>query len=136
MVDASSAAGGGTVPSVRGLGRVDRRTSARNVGARRIRQELRARTRQGLEPQVDVALALCLVQRSHFLALPFFFAQSRIYVHGVDVRPVILGATCHMGSANYGTPLDTSVNTNWEAQPHSALNQKTCENCTVPNNLA
>ena len=104
VVDASSAAGGGTVPSVRGFGRVDRRTSARNVGARKIRQELRARTREGLEPQVDVALAFCLVQRSHFPALPFFFAQSRIYVHGVDVRSVILGATCHMGSANYGTP--------------------------------
>ena len=56
VVDASSAAGGGTVPSVRGFGRVDRRTSARNVGARKIRQELRARTVEGFEPQVDVAL--------------------------------------------------------------------------------
>ena len=39
--------------------------------------------------------------------MPFFFAQSRIYVHGVDVRPVILGSTCHNRSAHYGTPCTT-----------------------------
>ena len=58
---------------------------------------LRAQTREGLEPQVDVALALCLVQRADhlasgrtmmfasvviFLALPFR-AQAPICFHGI-----------------------------------------------------
>ena len=42
---------------------------------------------------------LCLVQGTDHLA------SGRIMMSaGVDVRPVILGDTCHMGSANYGTP--------------------------------
>ena len=38
--------------------------SVRNVLACKVREGLRAQTREGLEPQVDVALALCLVRPS------------------------------------------------------------------------
>ena len=66
---------------------------------------------------------------SHFLALPFFLAQARVYFLGVDVRPVILDAACYIASAYDGAPCT-------KGQPPSALFQKTCENCTVTNNLA
>ena len=39
-----------------------------------------------------------------FLALPFFFAQAHICFHGIDVRPVMLGATCYIASASDGAP--------------------------------
>ena len=72
---------------------------------------MRARTREGLERHVGVAQALsrstseanndvCL--GSHFLALPYFFAQAHIRFLGIGVRPVMLGATCYIASANDG----------------------------------
>ena len=43
--------------------------------------------------------SLCLVQGTDHLA------SGRIMMSaGVDVRPVILGSTCHIRSAHYGTP--------------------------------
>ena len=38
----------------------------------------------------------------NFLALPFFFMQAHICFHAVDVRPVMLGATFYIASANDG----------------------------------
>ena len=66
VVDASSAASGGRPDAVRGFDHVDlwqaiglEEKSVRNSRGRKVRQELCARTREGLQPQVDVALALC-----------------------------------------------------------------------------
>ena len=39
-----------------------------------------------------------------FLALPFFFGASTLCFHGIDVRPVMPGATCYIASANDGAP--------------------------------
>ena len=115
MADASSAAGGGAVPSeVSAVSTCNwpRKRSVRSVGARKVRQELRARKREGLEPQVDVALAadrlaswrfMMFASVVIFLALPFFGANT-ICFHGIDVRPVIFGATCCIASANDGAP--------------------------------
>ena len=69
--------------------RPPRRRSVRTVRARKVRQELRARTREGLEPQVNVAL---------------FFRAAHVCFHGADVQPVMLGATCYIASAKDGAP--------------------------------
>ena len=45
------------------------------------------------------SMSLCLVQGTDHLA-----SGRTMMSAGVDVRPVILGATCHMGSAKNGTP--------------------------------
>ena len=89
-----------------------RKRSVRSVRARKGRQELRARTREGFEPQVDVALAADRLASGRimmfasvviFLALPFFCASTLCF-HGIDVRPVIFGATCYIASANDTEP--------------------------------
>ena len=56
----------------------------------------------------------------HFHALPFFFAQAHICFRGIDERPVMLGATCYIASANDGAPcnrLGRVRKKSWEAQP-------------------
>ena len=57
--------------------------SVRNVLACKVREGLRAQTREGFEPQVDVALALCLVQRADHLASGriMMFASVVIFPH-------------------------------------------------------
>ena len=123
-VDASSAACGGTVPSVRGFGRVDlqhatgleKGASEMSEHAKYVRNCARGRSKD----LSHRSMSLCLVQSTDHLA------SGRIMMSaGVDVRPVILGSTCHIRRANYGTPC-TSL----------GLFQKTCENCAVTNNLA
>ena len=138
VVDASSAAGGGAVPSVRGFGRVDlqhatglkKGASEMSEHAKYVRNCARGRAKD----LSHRSTSLCLVQGTDHLA------SGRIMMSaGVDVRPVILGSTCHIRSAHTALParaLDMCVDTNWEAQPPSALFQKTCENCAVTNNLA
>ena len=76
-------------------------------------QYVRDCAREGLEPQVDVALAadhlasgriMMFASVVIFLALPFFLGAGTLCFHGIDVRPVMPGATCYIASANDGAP--------------------------------
>ena len=106
--------------------------SVRNVLACKVREGLRAQTREGLEPQVDVALALCLVQPSGVSAnndvcIGCHFSGTVFLRASTDLFSWYCSASCdawrHMlrRTAFPARAWDTSVYTSWDRQllPHT-----------------
>ena len=97
VVDASSAAGGGAVPSVRGFGRVDLQHA---TGLEKGASEMSERAKYVRNCARGRAKDLSNSSMSHWL----FFRPSTHFFRGIDVRPVMLGATCYIASANDTEP--------------------------------
>ena len=86
-----------------------RRRSVRNARTRTVRQELRARRigapgrcRSGGDHLASGRIMM-FASVVILLALPFCGASTLCF-HGIDVRPVMPGATCYIASANDGAP--------------------------------
>ena len=96
VADASSAAGGGTVPSdVSALS-----ISSKQLASKKERQKC---------PSTQITPGIAREEARRIGATGrcragFFFLVSTHLFHGIDVRPLMLGATCHIASASDGAP--------------------------------
>ena len=118
--------------SISGMQLASKKRSVKNVQARKDRQELTADARRigatsrcrsrtlprptrrpsGVWANNDVCLG------RHFPRTAFLF-RKHTFFDGMDVRPVMLGATCYIASASDGAPCKRLGRfcTSWEAQP-------------------